>query len=139
MKLFLPFFPLIRDLQFFGKKTGSLTHLQVYSGSFIKQIIQTEPCGLFRNDNHVTSQCLKHFLQALEKIFFLTQVEMVFLGTPNLSAASLSIMPFSMCDRMSHFSFKVFVSSLRLEDIFVSTTLRTTNRLFFHLRSKFLF
>ena len=69
---------------------------------------------------------------------FLPQVEMVFLGTSNLLAASLSVMPYSMYDRMSHFSFKVFVSSLRLKDIFVSTTLRTTSRLFFSFTVKFL-
>ena len=64
---------------------------------------------------------------------------MVFLGTPNLSTASLFVMPFSMCDRMSHFSFKFFVFSLRLTEIFVLATLRTKSRFFFHLRSKFLF
>ena len=56
---------------------------------------------------------------------------MLFFGTPNLSAASLFFMPFSMCHRMSHFSFKIFVFSLRLTDIFVLTTLRTKNRFFF--------
>ena len=33
---------------------------------------------------------------------------MVFLGTPNLLAASLFVMPFFMCDRMSHFFFQSF-------------------------------
>ena len=49
---------------------------------------------------------------------FLIYVEIMFLGTPNVLAASLFVMPFSMCDRMSHFSFKVFVFSLRLTFVF---------------------
>ena len=48
---------------------------------------------------------------------------MVFLGTPNLSAPTLFVMPFSMCDSMSQFPFKVFVSSLRLTEFFVLAAL----------------
>ena len=54
------------------------------------------------------------------KIFslILVQVEKVFSGTPNLSVASLFVMLFSMCDRMSHFTFKVFLFSLYLTFLF---------------------
>ena len=54
----------------------------------------------------------------------------VFRHTKFIDCLFIFVTPFSMCDRMSHFSLEVFVFSLLLTDIFVLTTLRTRNNFF---------
>ena len=139
MKLFLPFFPLSSHpsdalksgiSNFSAKKSPFSWIIDSAIGIFLllcktnhsKRALLTfsywQPCN-FLVLGALSSSAWKNIS------LFLFQVEMVFLGTHNLSATSLFVMPFSMRARMSHFSFKVFLFSL----CFV----------FFHLRSKFLF
>ena len=124
MKLFLPFFPLIkspircfkvRDLQFCGKeKSFFLGHWPIIGIFWLfcktnnsNRALSTFSYGKPRNFlvlGAQSSNAWKNFSS------FLIQVEMVFLGTPYLSAASLFVMPFSMRDRMS-----LFLQSFRIQ------------------------
>ena len=128
MKLFLPFFALIkqpiryfkvRNLQFFGKGMSFfLDHCPTsrYIWLLCKANHLNRDLSIFSYWQPRNFLVLGALSSSAWKNFslFLIQVEMVFLGTQNLSAASLFVMSFSMCHKVSHFSSIVFVFSLRL-------------------------
>ena len=106
----------VRDLQFFGKeKSFFLGHWPIIGIFWLfcktnnsNTALSTFSYGKPRNFLVLgarSSNAWKNFS------LFLIQVEMVFLGTPNLSADSLFVMPFSMCDKMSHFPSKFSYSA----------------------------
>ena len=68
---------------------------------------------------------------------------MVFLGTPNLLAASLIAIPFSMCDRMSHFSFvhtfPSFCIQLTFDRYFCFDDTENKKQIFFNYGRNFCF
>ena len=142
MKLFLPFFPLIkppircfklRDLQFFGKqKSFFLDHWPIYRYILVSPNRALLISSYWEPPNFLVLGALSSSSWKQSSLF-LSQAEM------ELSATSLFVMSFSMCDRISHFSFKLFVFSLRLTEIFVLTTLKTRNRYFFIYSRNFCF
>ena len=56
---------------------------------------------------------------------------MVFSGTPNLLVASLFVIPFSMCDKMSHFTFKSFRIHLTFDKNFCFDDTENKKTVFF--------